>query len=179
MGFDQRATGRADPAVSRGRRVSARVGCADPAAWRRAQVAVVVLLATGCFGDRERPGPVDAGGTPDLSVRIVAPPTGATVVTGVDIGVRVEARDLTLLTLDGVGFVARRVTAGTQLVDSAAVRFAVRSDTTHEFTFQVPNSFTTNTQVDVYGIAFGRGGATELSEPVHVVVVQCPNGICP
>jgi hypothetical protein len=32
--------------------------------------------------------------------------------------------------------------------------------------------------VDVYAIAFGPGGASALSEPVHLVVVQCPNGVC-
>lgn len=142
-------------------------------------LAVLVLMAPGCFGDRERPGPAGPSGSPDLSVRILEPPTGATVLTGVDIPVRVEARDLALLYLDGVGFLARRVTAGVQVVDSAVVRFPLRSDTTHEFTFRVPNSFTTNTQLDVYGIAFGQGGVIEFSEPVHVVVVQCPDGICP
>jgi hypothetical protein len=163
--------------VKRRQHIPARIG--DRRALGRRSLVAVLLVATGCFGDRERPGPTEVGGTPDLSVRILAPPTGATVLTGVDIAVRVEARDLALLHLEGVGFVARRVTGGTQLVDSAAVRFALQSDTTHEFTFRMPNSFATNTQVDVYGIAFGRGGVAELSAPVHVVVVQCPNGICP
>jgi hypothetical protein len=146
---------------------------------RQIWLVVVVLFTAGCFEDRERPAPLDPVGTPDLSVRLLEPGTGATVLTGVDIPVRVEARDLSMLFLDGIGFVARRVTGGAQLVDSAVVRFAVRSDSTHDFTLRVPNSYPTNTQLDIYGIAFGHGGAAELSEPVHVVVVQCPEGICP
>jgi hypothetical protein len=137
-----------------------------------------VLALGGCFADRERPDPLEPIGAPILIASILAPATGATVQTGHDITVRVEARDEGSLRLQGAGFVARSVTAGGQVVDSAAVRFAARSDTTHEFTFQVPNTFVTNTQVDVYAIAFGPGGASALSEPVHLVVVQCPNGVC-
>lgn len=137
----------------------------------------VVLALGGCFADRERPGPLEPIGAPILTASILAPATGATVQTGRDITVRVEARDEGSLRLQGAGFVARSVTGG-QVVDSAAVRFAARSDTTHEFTFQVPNTFVTNTQVDVYAIAFGPGSASTLSEPVHLVVVQCPNGMC-
>jgi hypothetical protein len=146
-------------------------------------VPLPVLIATvlalgGCFADRERPDPLEPIGTPILTASILAPATGATVQTGRDITVRVEARDEGSLRLQGAGFVARSVTGGGQVVDSAAVRFAARSDTTHEFTFQVPNTFVTNTQVDVYAIAFGPGGVSTLSEPVHLVVVQCPDGVC-
>jgi hypothetical protein len=137
-----------------------------------------VLSLGGCFADRERPDPLEPIGEPILSAAILAPATGATIRTGHDVAVRVEARDAGSVRLQGAGFVARSVTAGGQVVDSAAVRFAARSDTTHEFTLQVPNTFVTNTQVDVYAIAFGPGGASALSEPVHLVVVQCPNGAC-
>jgi hypothetical protein len=137
-----------------------------------------VLVPGGCFADRERPDPFEPVGSPILTASILAPSTGATVPTGQDITTRVEARDQGSLRLQGAGFVARSVTSGGQLVDSAAVRFAARGDTTHVFTFQVPNTFATNTQVDVYAIAFGPGGASVLSEPVHLVVVQCPNGTC-
>lgn len=145
----------------------------------RASLALAVVLTAGCFVDRERPGGPTDPGTARLSARIIEPRTGATVVTGVDVPLRVEARDLSALYLEGVGFVARRVTGGGALVDSAVVRFALRSDSTHEFTFRVPDSYTTNTQVTVHGIAFGPGELTRLSEPVHLVVVQCPGGICP
>ncbi|HEX2166647.1 MAG TPA: hypothetical protein VHG09_05355 [Longimicrobiales bacterium] len=140
---------------------------------------ILALLALGCVGDRERPGgPLDPGGSARLSVRLLAPETGATVLTGVDITVRVEARDLNALYLDGVGFVARRLSEGAPVVDSAAVRFPSRSDSTHEFMLRIPNSFQTNTQVDIYGIAYGVRGANELSEPVHVTVVQCTDPVC-
>ncbi|MGH7464506.1 MAG: hypothetical protein ACREK1_04965, partial [Longimicrobiales bacterium] len=102
----------------------------------------------------------------------------STARTDVDIGVQVRARDLRTEQLEGVGFVARRVGAGGPPADSAAVRFPSRGDTTHVFTFRVPDSFPTNTQVDVYGIAYGPGGAARLSAPVHLVVVQCEDGTC-
>lgn len=159
------------PARARSRRVHVR-GAAP------AVLIATVVAQVGCFADRERPDPLEPIGAPILTAVILAPATGATVQTGRDITVRVEARDEGSLRLQGAGFVARSVTAGGQVVDSAAVRFAARSDTTHEFTFQVPNTFVTNTQVDVYGIAFGPGGVSTLSEPVHLVVVQCPNGLC-
>ena len=140
-------------------------------------LAGLLLVGTGCFGDRARPGgPTDPGGSAILTARVLAPPTGTTVLTGTDIVVRVEGRDLRTLYLEGVGFVARRATGDAAVVDSAGVRFALRSDSTHDFTFQVPNSFPTNTQVDIYGISFGHGGDAELSEPVHVVVVQSAQG---
>ena len=139
---------------------------------------LVTLIAAGCFGDRDRPGPAAPDGGPLLNSRVLAPESGATVLTGRDIVVRVEAQDLSRLYLNGVGFVARRLSPGMPLVDSAAVRFALQEDSTHEFTFQVPNTYPTNTQVDIYGIAFGVGGHARLSEPVHVVVIQCEVGEC-
>lgn len=167
MGFDQRAPVGADTAVTRWQSPALRICLA------------AALMLPGCFEDRERPGgPTDPVGTPLLSARILEPATGGTVLTGVDVVVRVEARDLTAELLDGAGFVARRVTGGAALVDSAVVRFTARSDTIHEFTLRVPNTYITNTQLDVHAIAFG-GGLTRVSEPVHVVVVQCPNGVCP
>lgn len=144
----------------------------------RARVALVVLALTGCFEDRERPSPVEPDGDAQLSVRLLAPATGLTVPTGAEVTVEVEAHDLNLLYLEGVGFVVRRLAPGMPLVDSAAVRFASRGDTLHAFTFTVPETLVTNTQLDVYGIAFGPGGAARLSEPSHLVVVHCENGVC-
>jgi hypothetical protein len=139
---------------------------------------VFLVALAGCFTERDRPGPIGPEDGANLIAAVHEPRTGATVLTGVDIVVRVEARDLNVLYLDGVGFVARRLSPGAPVVDSAAVRFPLRGDSTHAFTFRVPNSFPTNTQVDVYGIAYGHGGETRLSDPVHVVVVQCTDGIC-
>jgi hypothetical protein len=140
--------------------------------------ALVMLLLSACFGDRDRPGPSAPDGGPLLNARVLEPETGTTVLTGRDIVVRIEAQDLSRLYLNGVGFVARRLSPGMPLVDSAAVRFGLQEDSTHEFTFRVPNTYPTNTQVDIYGIAFGVGGQTRLSEPVHVVVIQCGVGEC-
>jgi hypothetical protein len=144
----------------------------------RAAFAVAVIALSGCFSERERPTPAGPDGVAELSVRLLAPTTGATVPTGEDVTVEVEARDLNMLLLEGVGFVARRLAPGMPLVDSAAVRFPSRSDTVHAFTFTVPGALTTNTQLDIYGIAFGPGGTTRLSEPSHLVVVHCENGVC-
>lgn len=144
----------------------------------RAVLLTAVFVLSGCFTERERPSPVAPDGDAQLSVRLLAPATGATVPTGEDVTVEVEARDLNTLYLEGVGYVARRLAPGMPLVDSAAVRFPSRSDTVHTFTFTVPAALTTNTQLDVYGIAFGPGGTTRLSEPSHLVVVHCENGVC-
>lgn len=139
----------------------------------------LALLLGGCLKDRARPDPLGPGGAPILTAVILAPTSGATVITSHDILVRIEGRDTGSQQLEGVGFVARGLTAGTPVVDSAAVRFTASGQRIHEFTFQVPDSFTTNTQIDVYAIAFGPAGTTARSEPVHLVVVQCPNGACP
>lgn len=144
----------------------------------KAGVVLAAFILTGCFVDRERPSPVEPEGVAQLSVRLLAPATGLTVPTGEEVTVEVEARDLNLLYLEGVGFVARRLAPGMPLVDSGAVHFTLRSDTVHVFTFVVPETLATNTQLDVYGIAFGPGAATRLSEPSHLVVVHCENGVC-
>jgi hypothetical protein len=138
----------------------------------------ITLLLGACLADRARPDPLGPGGAPILTAVILAPTTGATVRTSHDILVRIEGRDTGSQQLEGVGFVARGLTAGGPVVDSAAVRFTASGQRTHEFTFQVPDTFTTNTQVDVYAIAFGPAGTTAVSEPIHLVVVQCPNGTC-
>ncbi|MBR9988977.1 MAG: hypothetical protein KFH98_04430 [Gemmatimonadetes bacterium] len=162
------------------RRVRRAKRSGTPAPWgRRLGVALLLVATGGCTGDRERPGsPTGPGGTANLRASILTPATGATVLTGNDIVVLVEARDVSALYLQGVGFVARRA-AGAAVVDSVAVFFPQRSDTTHAFTLRLPNSFSTNTQVDIYGIAFGPAGAVRLSPPIHVVAVQCTGGTCP
>jgi hypothetical protein len=145
---------------------------------RVSQAALVALVLAACGGDRGRPGPVAPPGTAILTARLLTPAQGQAVPTLQDIAVRVEARDLGPQLLQGVGFVARRLGGGSPTLDSVVVRFPSRSDTTHEFTLRVPDTLPTNTQVDIYGIAFAAGGGTQVSEPVHVVVVQCPGGIC-
>lgn len=138
----------------------------------------LLLPLGGCFADRGRPGPVAPNDTVIvLTTSVLEPANGATLPTGQDISVRVNG-SAEALNLQGVGFVARRLAPGMPLVDSAAVRFPPRGDSTHVFTFQVPDTFPTNTQVDIHGISFGPFGAVDLSEPVHIVVVQCAGGAC-
>jgi hypothetical protein len=140
---------------------------------RALSLAIAAAALTGCFADRERPRPFDPTEPPELTALVLMPQMGATVRSGQDVTVRVQARDLNTGGLAGVGFFARRFGGGSPTVDSAAISFEARSDTTHEFSFIVPPSYPTNTQIDIYGIAFGVGGETRLSAFSAVVVVQC------
>ena len=143
---------------------------------RVALVPVLLLFHAACFGDRDRPGGVtDPDGVPALTARILAPRDGAVILADSTIPVVIAARDLRTLYLEGVGFVARRMTFGGGTVDSVAVRFAMRSDSTHEFSLVVPD-VPTNTQIDIYGIAYGTGGVVQLSEPVHLTVARISGG---
>ena len=141
----------------------------------RRAVAAAAILLVACLPERERPGPMGPGQTPALEAELLSPPSGATVMTELDVSVTVHARDASQSSLEGVGFVARR---GSVAVDSAVVRFAPRSDTVHVFVFDVPDTLATNTQLDVYGIAFGPDGMAVLSAPAHLTVVHCENGVC-
>src|SRR5690606_29712474 len=109
---------------------------AADATLRRAVAAAAILLVA-CLPERERPGPMGPGQTPALDAGRLSPPSGATVMTGLDVSVTVHARDASQSSLEGVGFVARR---GSVAVDSAVVRFAPRSDTVHVFVFDVPDT---------------------------------------
>ena len=149
-----------------------------PSRSRRLLTLAVLLAMTACFADRDRPSPVEAPVVLRLSVQLLGPRSGLAVQGGDTVHVRVHARDLDGQGLLGVGFVARRFSAGLPRVDSAAVRFAARGDTTHDFTFLMPN-LPTNSQIDIYGIAFGSGSAHRLSPPTYVLAVRCTIGICP
>lgn len=91
---------------------------------------------------------------------------------------RVVARDLDRRSLQGVGFLARRINPGVAMLDSAAIRFESTADSTHTFSFIVPASFATNSQIEVYGLAFGPSGQSQVSEPSFLVVVRCVEGVC-
>jgi hypothetical protein len=138
----------------------------------------VLSALTGCFEDRTRPLPVEPDVEARLTVQLLAPRTGNTVVTGDDVTVMVSGRDLDGRALTGVGFVARRAAPGMPVLDSAAVQFAARADSTHPFVFRVPANLPTNAQVDVYGIAYGPGPQARLSVAANLVVVNCSNGVC-
>mgnify|MGYP007032600054 CR=1 FL=1 len=136
-----------------------------------------LLLLAGCFEDRARPTPVEIEEPVRLTVQVVAPRSGISVGTGRDVTVSVTGRDLDGRGLTGVGFVARRP-QGAITVDSAAIQFTSRADSTHTFVFRVPNNLPTSTQIDVYGIAWG-GSATRLSPGSFLVVVNCSLSPCP
>jgi hypothetical protein len=143
----------------------------------RLALLMCAVLFVGCFEDRVRPSPVEPhAGT--LGVQLISPSSGLTVATGSDLTVTVHARDLTGRGLVGTGYVVRQFSPGRPTLDSLAVHFAARSDSVHDFLYRVPDHLATNTQLDVYGVAYGVGGQTRLSTPSSLVVVNCSNGIC-
>ncbi len=112
-----------------------------------------------------------------LSVTVVEPRQGITVLAGKPMAVRVEARDLGGTRLAGVGYVVRRFAGGlATTLDSATIDLAQISDTTQTFSFTVPASLVTNTQLDIYGIAFGPGSQSRVSAPRSVIVARCQTG---
>src|SRR5690606_37856177 len=115
-----------------------------------------LLIATGCFEERERPGGItDPDGAAALTASVIAPGSGSVVGAGESIPVVIEARDANMLYLEGVGYVVRRIGQSGGTIDSVGIRFALRSDTTHEFSLHVPD-MPTNTQLDIHGIAYGH-----------------------
>ncbi|MGH7502806.1 MAG: hypothetical protein ACREL7_13755 [Longimicrobiales bacterium] len=141
-------------------------------------LAAGLLTLAGCRRDRERPSPVENEPQASLSVRLLEPAPGVTLMAGRDAIVRVSAQDLLGENLTGVGFVARRVASGTnETIDSVALNFAATSDTINAFTLSVPDTLPTSTQLDIFGIAFGPGVQSRLSTPSSVIVAQCQPGL--
>jgi len=134
--------------------------------------AALAFALTACATERERPSPAEVAPA-SLGVRVVQPRHGVTVVAGTTIEVIVEARDLRGTQLVGIGFVSRRLGSGNNAtIDSVALRFPQTSDSTHGFDFPVPATLPTNTQLDIWGIAYGPGGQTAVSVPVSVIVAR-------
>jgi hypothetical protein len=98
------------------------------------------------------------------------------VLSGDSVHVSVHARDLDGEGLSGVGYVARRFAPGLPTLDSGAVHFTSRSESSHVFSFAMPD-LPTNTQVDIYGIAFGAG-RQRLSTPSYVIAIRCAFATC-
>jgi len=144
---------------------------------RMTVIVVLLVVVSGCSFDRERPEPTEPAVPVQLSVEVVEPRDGVTVIAGRDLVVRVSARDLGGAQLEGVGYVVRRFgSGGNATLDSAAIGFEESSEATREFAFVVPASLPTSTQLDVFGIAFGPRTQARLSIPRSVIVAQCQPG---
>ena len=135
-----------------------------------------LALVAGCMRDRERPFPVEPDPQASLSVQLLEPRPGVTLIAGREVVVRVSARDLAGDHLTGVGFVARRFGFANPTIDSVAFYFQATTDTIREFTFNVPAALPTSTQLDFFGIAYGPGTQARLSVPNSVIVAQCSVG---
>jgi hypothetical protein len=154
-------------------------GCRRLPFLRSASLLPILLLASGCFEDRVRPLPVEPDEPARLVAQLIAPRTGLTVGTDRDLTISVAARDLDGRSLTGLGYVVRRFAPGTPALDSLAIQFPARTDSTHTFTYRVPATLPTNTQLDVYAIAFGIGGQSQLSVASFLVVINCGTSPCP
>lgn len=137
-------------------------------------VVLTLFAATSCGFDRERPSPVEPDAQASLSVQVLAPRPGTVLGIGTDVTIEVSARDLTGDLLVGIGYVARRSgSGGNATLDSATFVTGGGSLATHEFTLHVPETLFENAQIDVFGIAFGPGTQSRLSEARSVTVVEC------
>jgi hypothetical protein len=140
-------------------------------------VVLVTCLLPGCSFDRKRPNPVEPDAHASLSVEVVEPRDGITVIAGRDMTVRVSARDLSGTLLEGVGYVVRRFGSGNNAtLDSVVIAFDETAEATREFAFAVPASLPTSTQLDITGMAFGPGSQFRLSIPRSVIVARCQPG---
>ncbi len=145
----------------------------------RSAVLGVLFVAAACYSDRSRPSPTESEQPVRLSVLLNAPLNGQAVYGDRTTTVSVEAVDLSGDQLHGVGFVARQVRNGNVPLTLDSV--ALRPDTTsrlleQEFVFAVPD-LPQNTEIDVFGIAYGPGTLARLSDPSAIIVVRCEPGM--
>jgi hypothetical protein len=133
----------------------------------------LTFALSACFAERDRPFPAEA--TPAaLSVEVLEPQQGATVIAGRDVTVRVSARDLRGENLAGIGFVARLSgSGGNATLDSVVATFASTRAEQRDFAFHVPEQLVTNVQVDIFGLAFASSAAARVSVPRSVTVARC------
>lgn len=118
--------------------------------------------------------PTEPDATTRLTVEVLSPRDGQTIVAGRTLTVRVRGRDLEGDGVAGLGFVIRRMGGGAATIDSVSVVLDNRvADATEDFTFTVPGGLTTNTHLEVFGLAFGPGSAVRVSAPRAVVVARC------
>ena len=134
-------------------------------------VATLALIA--CGEVRGRPDPFDPSGALDLGAEVITPRSSDTARGGDSLRIRVHGFERGRR-LTGVGYVARRLNG--QTLDSAAVHFGARADSTHQFAFRLPPTLASNTQVDVIGIAFGPSTNVAVSPAQSVIVIACIPG---
>jgi hypothetical protein len=134
---------------------------------------IVSLALIACGDVRARPEPFDPATEIDLEAEVLAPRSSDTVRGGDSLRVRVRGFERGNR-LTGLGYVARRLNG--QTLDSAAVHFSERADSTHQFAFRLPPTLASNTQVDVVGIAFGPSANVAVSAAQSVIVIACTPG---
>ena len=139
----------------------------------RSAVLLSALALLSCEGP-DRPSIVAPALRQGLQVEIVFPRTvdGTTAPSGGTLAVAVAASE-NGARLRGIGVIIRF--ANQTLVDSTAVFFAPRLDSTHIFQIAIPPGLPTNTQLDIIGIAFGTGNASVESGSQSVIVIGCPH----
>ena len=131
-----------------------------------------LFLVTACFGDRPRPSPVGPDADLRLVVEVLAPAQNSPAAAGHPVRVQVAARDLDGGRVAGLGFVAYRAQGGVR-IDSAVVSIVPAVPAARDtFEFVLPADYPTSAQVDIYGLAFGAGGASRRSEPRSIVTVR-------
>ncbi|HSL71953.1 MAG TPA: hypothetical protein VK864_17015 [Longimicrobiales bacterium] len=140
---------------------------------RRVTLVATLLLVAGCAETRTRPDPFGPPSTLDLAVEILAPDVGTSAVSGSTLQIVIHASEGGRR-LVGAGFVARLFNEAT--LDSSVIRFSQRADTTLVFPFRLPGTLATNTQIDVFGIAFGTGGAALSSAGRSFIVIAGTSG---
>jgi len=145
---------------------------------KRRVLVVVLALSSGCGFDRERPSPIETDEQANLSVEVLSPRTGTVLGAGTDVTVEVSARDLSGDRLEGIGFVARRSgSGGNATLDSLAQATGGGTLAVREFTFTVPALLPVNTQIDLFGIAYGPGAQVRVSAPRSVTVIPCMENV--
>lgn len=133
----------------------------------------VCLFIAACSSDRPRPDPTQSSDPAVLIAYVRKPFNNATVLGARPLAVEIQATDVSRDALIGLGYVVRK---GGAKLDSVVVRFTARTDSTMDFDYLVPD-YPTNTQIDIYALAFGAHGETKVSAPAMLVVVKCQAGL--
>ena len=133
----------------------------------------IALLALASCDELERPQALEPNLETSLLAEVVRPRTedNTTVIAGRLLFVSVRGSEVGGR-LTGLGVHVLRQPG--RFVDSIAVSFPAAAESTHVFSVMVPDSLPSNSQLELTGIAFGVGGATQVSEPEAVIVLRCP-----